>query len=283
MKKFVIFSLSLILINFMALIACSQVDESDIVSSVAKVVSITVTQNPTKTAYYVNEAFDPAGLVITAAYSDGLSKLVTGYSLSSPGMDTAGTKTIVVTFEGKTAAFNITVTAASEVSLVLITATQNPTKTIYYVNEAFDSTGLVITAVYSDGSSKPVIGYSLSSPSMDTAGTKTIVVTFEGKTATFNITVTAASEVSLVLITVTQNPTKTAYYINETFDPTGLVVTATYSDGLSRPVDGYSLSTPSMDTAGTKIIFITFEGKSATFNITVIPRPDEGDLGVIIY
>jgi hypothetical protein len=179
---------SLILISLMILIACPKVD-SGIPSPIVNVVSITVTQTPTKTAYYVNETFDPSGLVVTAAYSDGSSRSVTSYSLSSPSMNTAGTKTVTVTFEGKTASFTITVTAVPVVSLASITVTQTPTKTAYYVNEAFDPSGLVVTAAYSDGSLRSIPGYSLSSPGMDTAGTKTVTVTFEGKTASFIITV----------------------------------------------------------------------------------------------
>jgi len=169
------------------------------------------------------------------------------------------------------------------VNLVSITVTQDPTKTVYYVDETFDPSGLVVTADYSDGSSKPVTGYSLSTPDMNTVGTKIITVTFEGKTTTFNIIVAVPPDVSLVSITVTQNPTKTAYYVNETFDPSGLVVTIDYGDGLSESVIGYSLSTPDMNTVGTKTITVTFEDKTTTFNITVNPQPGEGDLGVIIY
>jgi len=169
------------------------------------------------------------------------------------------------------------------VNVVSITVTQNPTKATYYVNETFNPSGIVVMASYSDGSSEPVIGYSLSTPDMNTVGIKTVTVTFEGKITTFNITVSSALDVSLVSITVTQNPIKTTYYVNETFDPSGLVVTAAYSDGTLEPVIGYSLSTPDMNTVGIKTINVSFEDKITTFKITVNPQPGEGDLVVIIY
>ncbi|MCL2442726.1 MAG: bacterial Ig-like domain-containing protein [Treponema sp.] len=233
----------------------------------SSLVSINVTKNPDKTSYYVNESFDPTGIIVTAVYSDSSSKPVTGYTLSTPDMSTAGTKSITVTFEGKTTNFNITVNTIT-VSLVSISVSKNPDKTSYYVNETFDSAGLIVTAAYSDSTSKPITGYTLSTPDMSTAGTKSITVTFEGKTTNFNITVNTIT-VSLVSISVTKNPDKTSYYVNETFDPTGLIVTAAYSDSTSKPVTGYTLSAPDMSTAGTKSITVTFEGQTANFNITV--------------
>jgi hypothetical protein len=179
---------SLILISPMILLACPKGD-FDVPSPIVNVVSIAVTQTPTKIAYYVDEAFDPSGLVVTAIYSDGTSRSVTDYSLSSPGMDTAGTKTVIVTFSECKTVFTITVTAVPVVSLASITVTQSPTKIAYYVKEAFDPSGLVVKATYNDGTLRTVTGYSLNSPDMDTTGTKTVTVTFEGKTASFTITV----------------------------------------------------------------------------------------------
>jgi hypothetical protein len=62
------------------------------------------------------------------------------------------------------------------------------------VGEAFDSTGLVVTAAYDDGSQKAVTGYTLSpanGAALTTAGTQTVTVTYDGKTAAFYLTVFA--------------------------------------------------------------------------------------------
>ena len=75
--------------------------------------------------------------------------------------------------------------------------------------------------------------------------------------------------VTLSSIAVTTQPTKTVYTVGDTFDATGLVVTATYSDGTTAPVTDYTLSTVDMSTAGTKTVTVTYEGKTATFEITV--------------
>jgi hypothetical protein len=232
--------------------------------------AITVFHQPVKTIYSVGERFDPTGLVVTASYSNGASGVIHDYTLSTPDMSIAGTKEITVTFEGKTASFNIQVAAAQGVTLNSIAVTQNPSKTVYYVNETFNSAGLVVTASYSDGLTGAITGYSLSTPVMSSTGEKTITVTYDDdKTASFTITVTEAPGVTLTRITVTQQPSKITCYVNEAFDPAGLEVTAFYSDDSSVVITDYTLSEPDMSGAGTKTIFVTFEGKTASFNIVV--------------
>jgi len=72
--------------------------------------SISVNAMPTKTVYTVGEAFSSSGLSIKVNMSDGTSKTVTsGFTVSSPDMSTAGTKTVTVTYQDKTTSFTIIV------------------------------------------------------------------------------------------------------------------------------------------------------------------------------
>ena len=69
-----------------------------------------------------------------------------------------------------------------------------PAKTEYFVGQIIDTTGLTLTATYSDGTSEDITeDYTVSGFDSATAGTKTVTVTYEGKTATFNVTVKAYS------------------------------------------------------------------------------------------
>ncbi|MDR2886703.1 MAG: bacterial Ig-like domain-containing protein [Bacteroidales bacterium] len=76
-------------------------------------VSIAVTAQPAKKTYAVGEAFDPAGMVVTATYSDETTAALTvttdnfAYDFSTAGAN----KTVTITYEGKTATVTgITVT-----------------------------------------------------------------------------------------------------------------------------------------------------------------------------
>jgi len=92
------------------------------------------------------------------------------------------------------AAIGLVITACSEpnsfvAELSFISVTTAPAKTIYAIGDSLKTDGIVVTAAYSDGSKKEVTGFSTSGFDSSAEGLKTVTVTFEGKTATFNVTV----------------------------------------------------------------------------------------------
>ncbi len=72
------------------------------------VLSISIASLPSKTVYTVGEIFVTYGLSIKVNMSDGTSKIVTsGYTFYAPYMSTAGTKTVTISYGGKTTSFEI--------------------------------------------------------------------------------------------------------------------------------------------------------------------------------
>lgn len=65
-------------------------------------------------------------------------------------------------------------------------------------------------------------------------------------------------------IAVTTNPTKTSYAVGESFDPSGMVVTATYSDGSTSDVTGQCTFSPSVMAESTTSVTVSYEGKTTT-------------------
>lgn len=70
-------------------------------------------------------------------------------------------------------------------------------------------------------------------------------------------------------ISITTAPTKTTYSEGEVFDPTGMVITGTYSDTSTKVLDTYSYSPMRALTSADTEIVINVEGKTATQAITV--------------
>lgn len=130
---------------------------------------------------------DLTGIVVTANYSDGSKRTVTGYTLS--GTIAEGSNTITVTYEGMTTTFNVT-GVAEYVTLSSISATYSGGD-VAVGTAVTDLTGVVVTAHYSDGTSKAVTGYTLSGTIAE--GSNTVTVTYQGKTTTFMVTGTAES------------------------------------------------------------------------------------------
>ena len=72
--------------------------------------SIAVNSNPSKTIYYIGDSFNANGLIIKLTYNDGTTENIsTGFTTSGFDSESAGTKTITVSYGGKTTAFDVTV------------------------------------------------------------------------------------------------------------------------------------------------------------------------------
>lgn len=140
-----------------------------------------------------------------------------------------------------------------------------PAKTRYFVGEPFDTTGLVITAYYTDNTSTQATGYTLSSPDMSTYGNKTVTVTFDGKTVDFSILV-----VDISGIEIKTPPTKQEYLVGDALDSTGLTVLAKYTDGTSGTItSGFTVSELDSSSIGEKEITVTYKNHTAAFKVLV--------------
>ena len=70
--------------------------ESELDKDTPYITSISVTKNPDKLRYYEGDAFDPAGMIVTAVYSDGSSKEITEYKLSVKSQLELSTSTVYI-------------------------------------------------------------------------------------------------------------------------------------------------------------------------------------------
>ena len=124
--------------------------------------SIAVTKEPTKKDYFVGDKFDPAGMEVTATYSDGSKKVLeqADYKLTP-----ATTASLRVTDKAVTISYTegaVTKTATTPISVKVkptvksIELTTQPTKKTYVEGEEFDPAGMVITATLTDNTTKDV-------------------------------------------------------------------------------------------------------------------------------
>ena len=233
---------------------------------------IAVTTQPNKKTYYIGEAFDPAGMVVTATFADDTTENVTNGCTFSPATIAKGTTAITVNYQRagikKTASVPVTVRVLSSIAI-----TTAPTKTAYKYGETFNPSGMAVTARYTDGQSRTVTGYTHSPNGALKLSDTTITVSYtEGdvtKTTTQAITVAKV----LDRIAVTTKPSRTSYFSGEQFSTAGMVVTAYYTDGSSGAVTGYTYSPSGALATGNTTITVSYtEGgvtKTTTQAITV--------------
>lgn len=233
---------------------------------------IAVTTQPNKKSYYIGEAFDPAGMVVTATFADDTTEDVTDDCTFSPATISKDTTAITVNYQRggikKTASVAVTVRVLASIEI-----SNPPTKTAYKYGEVFSPAGMAVMARYTDGQSRTVTGYTYSPTGALKLSDTTITVSYTEGDVTK--TTTQAITVAKVLsgIKITTPPNRTAYFEREVFDPEGMVVTANYTDGSSKIVTGYTYSPTSQLSKGTTMITVSYsEGgvtKTTTQSITV--------------
>ena len=170
--------------------------------------SISITKTPDKTEYIAGEYFEPAGMEVTATYSDNSSSVITGYTFSPNGPLTVADKEITVSYTAgdvtKTAKQAITVNGIKVRNLESIAVTKAPDKTTYNAGEFFDPTGMVVTAKYDDKSTEVVTAYTYEPTTALTASDTEITICYtdgDTKTATQPITVIDKNESLYVTFT----------------------------------------------------------------------------------
>ena len=161
---------------------------------------IEVTTKPNKTNYRAGDSFNSAGMIVTASYGTDQVVLATaevsGYSVS-PSILTDGTTFVTITYSegGETCTTTLAVTVTHK--LTAITITTKPNKLTYEYGDTLDTTGIVVTARYSDSQTKIVTKYSCSPTTFSTIGNQTVTVSYTEdevtQTTTFNITVNRKS------------------------------------------------------------------------------------------
>jgi hypothetical protein len=198
--------------------------------------------------------------------------LAEGYHYSSGDLKAEGSITNKTIGQGQNGDILVPMGPPKD-GLLSINISSNPNKMNYNIGDSLDLTGLVVEAQYASGGPY-VIPHRLLQIDFNssTSGAKTVTVSYGGQSAT--ITGIYVGTATLTGISVTTQPTKTNYNVGEQIDLSGLVVTASYSDGSTSPVTSFSVSPEIFSTAGTITVTITYGNppnqQTATFTVTVI-------------
>ena len=249
---------------------------------------------------YPNTTLDQlrAYITVTVVRSDGSEEVTSAYSLS--GTLSVGKSQITVTYNNRTAAFMANV-SAREVDYIQATYKQ-PGKVFVNTPLLDLKNGLTVTAFYKDGSKEVVTDYSLSG---DLSKSQSVTVTYQGKTATFEVVLESSSVEPGDPVTVTELTVNyeqrfniyPAHSLDYIYTAGNLTVTAYLSNGTSEALrsQAYTLTctdaegnavTDKFGKAGTYTFTVSYCGFSETFTVTVTenstPDPDNPDKPVTL-
>ena len=244
-----------------------------------KVTLVSIGAKGTPAEFWKGDKFNNDGITITARWNDESETDVTEQcQFAEPDMNTAGKKTVTVTYENKECTYEI------EVKTI-----ENTKETAYTVSEAIktiDAGKDLATQVYVKGVVSKIVtpfepkygnvSFNVSvdgsaegeqfqfyrtqkdaentyteDPNIEVGATvigcgtillykdkKTQKEIYEFAAGNYLVEYKAPVEKVLKSIAISGEATKTTYFEGETFDPTGLVVTATYDDESTEDVTG---------------------------------------------
>ena len=138
----------------------------------------------------------------------------------------------------------------TEAELRALKIAQAPAKTAYTAGESFDKTGMIVMAVYSDGSETEITAYTVDKTTL-TEDDTAVTVSYKGLSAAQTVTVSAAAPVSsgdespstetpstefattdpsaseYDSVSLVNAPIRETYVAGEIFDPTGILLRCT--------------------------------------------------------
>ena len=203
---------------------------------------IELTTNSTKTKYIKGENFDPTGMVITAYYTDGTHQTVTNYELIDNVNLQTDQNVVRLSYTEDLITRTIAIPIRVTNDLIKLEIITPPTKTTYVAGEDFDASNMVVQATFEDGSLMEVNNYTLDNNYNLVKGQTyvTVLYTHDGITKSVHQTITVTNKVTGIMVSVP--PTKTMYVPGQTFDSTGMVVSAIYENGASQAITGYTIT-----------------------------------------
>ncbi|WP_235848337.1 bacterial Ig-like domain-containing protein [Litchfieldia alkalitelluris] len=246
------------------------------------VTSLAVNTDNMKKDYLVGEHLNLDGLEVTATFEDGSEQALTSDEYIVTGFDSSqeGTNTIKINYNGAAATIDLNIVPLTLTKMDIV---YYPAITEYYPLDTFDAKGLVIEGTYNSGATELLNSdqyiFSIDGNDVvegvyqfDNTGNQTITVAsvqHPEVTTTFDVHV---KDAALEQLEVVKEPSKTVYFTDDAeLDLDGLVVKATYSDGVSFRLlkNQYSVSAFDPSKTGVQEIRITHKGLETSFDITV--------------
>ncbi len=219
-----------------------------------------------KQDYFDGEDFDPTGISVVIAYTDGSTATIPLSEYGNYSPKKLSTKDEYVTVKvTDSISFKIHVNVSSkEVTSISLNGVP---KIEYLEGEAFDITSLNVTAFYNDGTSETIDPKKLTvSPAGPLSRSVGEVNVSYGK-ATYTIYNIKVKPV--LSIDVRPNASPLIFGQFQLFDKSKITVTATYEGGVTKAVDNYECETGNFAESGEGKITVKYYGFTKDLDVTV--------------
>lgn len=222
-----------------------------------------------KTEYIEGQVFNPAGMKVNAVFTGDRRIDVTEFVAVDVQTPLAlGQESVKISYLGMEVIHPVTVIARK---IVRIEVTP-PDKVTYESGEMLNLEGLVVEAIYNDGTREVLTdGFTLNPAADDvlTADDTAVVVTHTatGLETSFEIQVGRVA----TGIEIAKQPDRTIFFEGEFFDPTGMELMLQFETGDSMTITaGYDWDLKDALTLSNTVVEITYEGFTTKLTIEVV-------------
>lgn len=259
-----------------------------------KVVGLEVDTSNVKLDYGINEKFDFTGLKVKATYADGHTAdvAIENCNISYPSTMCDGTFPVTVNYEDRSSGNYSYVSAVFYINVLPVEYLEvdySAVKTSYFSGEYFNSDGLKVYAVYTNGEKRELNSYeyrvTISSFMTGDAiqnGENDVYIYFaynENIQAKFTV---HGEPVTVVELKLDTSSVKTSYYEGDNLNLNNLGVTVVYNNGTEYPVGSAEYTVymnnnqilpydTILNTPGEQEITVVYRDKSSKFTVSVTP------------
>lgn len=246
-----------------------------------------------RTEYYAGETFEAENLVLDLSWSDGnVTQVKEGFTVTPSGALTVEDTVVTVSYTDgdvtKEIEIEITVTEPAARLKEVVLSESSVYEDEYFSGQTFDASGITLIARFTDDSTQEITAeqFTVTPSGALTPEDKVVVLsyTYAGDTRSVEIPVTV-TEHDLTGISLNKDSTvKTEYTAGQSFDASGLVLDATFSDGSVLQVTaGFTVTPGGALNVNVKAVIVsyTFNGIEKTIEIPVTVNPTENGLDYI--
>lgn len=257
-RLFKILTFLLVAIIPITLVGCKKKGGGD--SDTKKQITSISLSTISKTRFFVDDTLDFTGFKIKVFYDDSSSSEVNVTSDMVAGFDssTTGSRTMTITYAGKTCEVEYIVVNPSATKITLI----SPFETEYFQNDEVNTSGGIIKVEFDKGEpvNVPVTPNMISDYDNLVVGTRNLKITYLGVSIEVEYTI---KKLEITQITVASS-FKTSYFVGETLSVDGGKLNVKYNSNKTTQVEITKSMVSDFDssTSGTKFMTITYEGKT---------------------
>ncbi len=243
--------------------------ETEFKVNVVGINTIMVINAPVKTTYFVGDTIDCTGLIFKVSYADGTIAIKNAdYTVSVTQFIKSGEQIVYVYYYGATGTFKAN---AITVGLTNVEILTEPNKKDYFAGEQVELTGLILKLTYNNGKTATVGSGFTTSTTLKSSAVKSVEVEYLGFKVSYEVQVT---DVVCVSWAMTSQPIKLDYYVGDSIDTSGLVITEYYNNGTSKEFTSGFVCTPNtLSAVGEQIITVNYAGATTMFVVNVSEKP----------